>query len=166
MAFQDTKRLLLSPIVLKYYNSKFKSILLTDASSKNGIGFALIQLDGRNGGNSSSGNASNGGNAANGSADDDNPTKLDSSVSRRLVQCGSRSLTETEKRYAPIELEALAISYAVEKCSIFLKGGPKFEIWTDHKPLESIFKKHYVEVTNPRVKRFMERITSMDGFDL
>ena len=74
-------------------------------------------------------------------------------------------LTETEKRYAPIELEALAIAYAVEKCGIFLKGGPKFEIWTDHKPLESIFKKHYVEVNNPRVKRFMERITSMEGFD-
>ena len=90
---------------------------------------------------------------------------LNVSISREKLQFGKKVVVRslTEKRYAPIEIEALAIAYAMEKCRIFLKGGPKFEVWTDHKPLESIFRKHYTEVTNPRVKRFMEK--TIDGFD-
>ena len=38
----------------------------------------------------------------------------------RLVQCGSRFLTNTESRYATIEMELLGIVYALKKCSLYL----------------------------------------------
>ncbi len=40
------------------------------------------------------------------------------------VQAGSRSLTETEGRYAMVELELLAICWAVKKCANFINGLP------------------------------------------
>ena len=40
----------------------------------------------------------------------------------KIVTCGSCSLTETQRRYATIELECLAIKYAILKCSYYLKG--------------------------------------------
>ena len=53
----------------------------------------------------------------------------------RLVQCGSRFLSDTESRYATIELELLAVTWAARKCHLFLDGHPSFEILTDHRPL-------------------------------
>lgn len=50
----------------------------------------------------------------------------------QLMQCGSRFLQEAEKRYAMIELEALAMIWAVTKCRLFL-AGYSFTIVTDHK---------------------------------
>ena len=38
----------------------------------------------------------------------------------RLIQCGSRFLTDTESRYAMVELELLAVVWAVRKCRLFL----------------------------------------------
>ncbi|ROT64583.1 hypothetical protein C7M84_017472 [Penaeus vannamei] len=40
----------------------------------------------------------------------------------RLVQCGSRFLTDAESRYATIELEMLAASWAMGKCRLYLAG--------------------------------------------
>ena len=40
----------------------------------------------------------------------------------RLISCGSRSLTGAEKNYATIELELLAVWYAVKKLSFYLRG--------------------------------------------
>ena len=37
-----------------------------------------------------------------------------------LIQCGSRSLTPTQQRYATIELECLAIVWAKQKCDYYL----------------------------------------------
>ena len=45
-----------------------------------------------------------------------------------LVQVGSRMLANTEKRYAVIELEALAVSWAIKKCHTFLAGIPNFRL--------------------------------------
>ena len=56
-----------------------------------------------------------------------------------LVSCGSKSLTPNQQRYATIELECLAVYFAVDKCSYYLKGGTHFTVATDHKPLEGIF---------------------------
>ena len=53
----------------------------------------------------------------------------------RPVFYASRSLTETEQRYAQIEKETLAVTWCCEKFSDFLIGLPKFFIETDHKPL-------------------------------
>jgi len=50
------------------------------------------------------------------------------------VAYASRSMTETERRYAQIEKEALASTWACEKFSTYILGM-KFAIETDHKPL-------------------------------
>ena len=52
----------------------------------------------------------------------------------------SRSLTDAEKRYSNIERELLAASWSLEKLYVY---GKKVIIETDHKPLESIWKKSY-----------------------
>ena len=52
-----------------------------------------------------------------------------------LITCGSKALTDTQTRYATIELECLAIMVAVKKCDFYLRGLPLFEVVTDHKPL-------------------------------
>jgi hypothetical protein len=52
----------------------------------------------------------------------------------KVVQAGSRFLSEAETRYAKMELEMLAIVWACKKCANFVQGS-KFQILTDHKPL-------------------------------
>ena len=39
----------------------------------------------------------------------------------KLVTCGSKALTPTQQRYATIELECLAVHFAITKCSFYLK---------------------------------------------
>lgn len=77
----------------------------------------------------------------------------------RLVQCGSRFLTDTESRYSTIELELLAIVWAMKKCHSFLAGRDHFDVITDHKPLLSIVNlKSLAEIENPRLQRLKERL--------
>ena len=54
---------------------------------------------------------------------------------------GSRALSSSEKNYAPIELELLAIVYGLQKFDQYVFGNPNVEVHTDHRPLETIFKK-------------------------
>ena len=75
-----------------------------------------------------------------------------------LIQCGSASLTPTQTRYATIELECMAIQWAVQKCSYYLRGLENFEVWTDHKPLVGIFQKRICNLDNPRLMRMREKI--------
>lgn len=56
----------------------------------------------------------------------------------RVVTYASKSLTDTERRYAQTEKEALALVWAVERFQMYLIGI-RFELETDHKPLEAIF---------------------------
>ena len=51
----------------------------------------------------------------------------------------SRSLTDTELGYSPIEGEALALVWAVDRLKHLLLGR-KTIVRTDHKPLIYIFK--------------------------
>ena len=51
---------------------------------------------------------------------------------------GSRFCTQAEQSYAPIEGEALAVSWAVNKCRYFLLCLPDFALALDYKPLISI----------------------------
>lgn len=53
----------------------------------------------------------------------------------RLVQCGSRFLSDAEIRYATIELEMLATVWAMQKSSFFMRGLHHFEYITNYHPL-------------------------------
>ena len=76
-----------------------------------------------------------------------------------LIQAGSRFLTDTESRYAIIELEMLAICWAVAKCKLFLMGLQHFTIITDHNPLIPILNSHHLdEIENPRLQRLKMRL--------
>ncbi|XP_043232767.1 uncharacterized protein LOC122387025 [Amphibalanus amphitrite] len=77
----------------------------------------------------------------------------------RLIQCGSRFLSDAESRYAVIELELLALAWACKKCSIYLGGMQRFEVLTDHRPLIPILNsKSLAEIENPRLQRLRERL--------
>ena len=76
----------------------------------------------------------------------------------KVVACGSKSLTPTQQRYATIELECLAVHFAFDKCSFYLKGPPSFNVMTDRKPLEGIFKKDLFNIGNPRLQRIREKL--------
>ena len=69
----------------------------------------------------------------------------------------SRSLIETEKRYAQIEKEALAITRACKRLSDYLTGN-RFKIETDHKPLVPLLLSKNLEELPLRVQRFRSRL--------
>ena len=76
-----------------------------------------------------------------------------------LVHAGSRFLSDPESRYAIIELELLAVAWAITKCNIFLAGLPHFTVVTDHHPLISILNSHRLdEIQNPRLQRLKTKI--------
>lgn len=62
----------------------------------------------------------------------------------------SRSMTPTEQRYAQIEKEALAFTWACERLSDYLIGLP-FHIHTDQKPLVPLFSSKHLEELPIRV---------------
>jgi hypothetical protein len=117
-AFELIRQILTSPLVVKPFEQKLKTELLTDASRLTGLGYALIQRE-----------------------TDGTP---------RLIQCNSKSLTSADRGYAVIEIEGLAIQYAVEDCRFYLLGH-KFNVFTDHRPFEGTFRKNISEVINPRL---------------
>ena len=55
-----------------------------------------------------------------------------------IVQFASRALSAIEQRYSQTEREVLAIIWACEHFHIYIFGAP-FTVFTDHKPLTSIF---------------------------
>ena len=69
----------------------------------------------------------------------------------------SRALTQTEERYAQIEKEALALTWACERLSDYLLGL-QFHIETDHKPLVSLFGQKSLDELPLRVQRFRMRM--------
>ena len=80
----------------------------------------------------------------------------------RVVQYASRSLTDPEKRYSQIELEALAGDFGCKKFHLFLYGRP-FKIVTDHKPLESgPTNNKLTHTTSIRVQRIVNRMMDYD----
>ena len=76
---------------------------------------------------------------------------------RRPVAYVSRSMTPTESRYAQIEKEALALTWACERYSDYLIGL-QFKIETDHKPLVPLFSSKLLDELPIRVQRFRMRM--------
>ena len=119
-AFDDLKSVLTSSPVLSFFQPGLPLRLETDASVKNGLGYALWQLQ---------------------------------TGHWRLIQCGSRFLSDAETRYAVIELECLAVAWAAHKCSLYLLGT-SFEVITDHRPLIPILNSQSLDqIENPRLQR-------------
>lgn len=76
-----------------------------------------------------------------------------------LVKAGSCFLSDSEGRYATIELELLAVMWAIHKCNIFLAGLPHFTVVTDHHPLISILNNHRLdEIVNPHLQHLKTRV--------
>ena len=69
----------------------------------------------------------------------------------------SRLLSPVEERYAQIEKEALAFTWACERFSDFLIGI-EFCIQTEHKPLVPLFSTNNLEELPVRVQRFRIRM--------
>ena len=70
-------------------------------------------------------------------------------------------MTRTEKRYAQIEKEALAATWACERFSSYLLGK-RFTLETDHKPLVPLPGTKKLDALPPRVLRFCLRLTRFD----
>lgn len=73
----------------------------------------------------------------------------------RVISYASKSLSETEKTYPPIEKEALGIVWAVERFKIYLMGIT-FELETDHRPLETLFS--VSSKPTARIERWLLRV--------
>ena len=67
------------------------------------------------------------------------------------VAYASRAMSNSEINYAPIEKEMLAIVFGCERFNMYTHGA-EVEVHSDHKPLESIFKKRLFKVP-PRLKK-------------
>ena len=76
------------------------------------------------------------------------------------VAYASKSLTQTQQRYAVIEQEMLGVVFACHRFHQY-NYGKKVQIESDHKPLESIMKKA-IENTPPRLQRMLLTLHKYD----
>ena len=73
------------------------------------------------------------------------------------VAYASRALTQTERNYAQIEKECLAIVVAAERFEHYILGKDTVQVLSDHKPLMTIFSKPIL--TSPkRLQRMRLRL--------
>lgn len=125
-SFEAVKKALSSTPVLAHFDPALPTMLQTDASRLQGLGYALLQRHG---------------------------------AKWRLIQCGSRFLSDAETRYAVVELELLSVVWALRKCRMYLLGLPNFQLVVDHKPLVTILDHHTLDsIENPRIQRLKEKV--------
>ena len=137
-AFEDSKQAILNMIKdgVRSFEPNRPTCLATDWS-KQGIGFTLLQKH-CNCPMTDAPNCCHGG--------------------WHLILAGSRFTTDAESRYAPIEGEALAVTYGLEKCRMFTLGCQDLTIATDHKPLVKILGDTALDtIKNPRLFNLKEK---------
>ena len=77
------------------------------------------------------------------------------------IAYASRSMTNAESRYAQIEKEALAATWACEKFATYIQGKT-ITLETDHKPLVPLLSHKHLDSLPPRVVRFRLRLMRFD----
>ncbi len=71
---------------------------------------------------------------------------------------GSRFTHAAESRYAPVEGEALAVAYALDKARHFVLGCKNLTIAVDYKPLLKIFDDRSMDnISNTRLRNLKEK---------
>ena len=70
-------------------------------------------------------------------------------------------MTSAESRYAQIEKEALAATWACEKFATYIQGKT-ITLETDHKPLVPLLSHKHLDSLPPRVVRFRLRLMRFD----
>ena len=83
--------------------------------------------------------------------------QLQPDKSWRPISFLSRALTPTESRYAPIEKEALALTWACERSWEYITGK-SICVEMDHKPLVPLLSTHSLDQLPPRIQRFRMRL--------
>ena len=76
--------------------------------------------------------------------------QVDDEGIERVVQYISHQLNPVQRRWATIEKEAYAVVYALQKLRPYLLGA-EFVVYTDHKPLKSLFTR---EMNNTKIQRW------------
>ena len=117
-AMNTVKNIITGRQCLQRFDPNLETVLLTDASRK-GLRFILIQTETKPEGNE------------NNLADVVTKHTAKKIPKGKLVSCGSRFLASAKSNYAMIELELLAIQWAVQKCRLYL-DRTKFTVITDH----------------------------------
>ena len=80
----------------------------------------------------------------------------------KLVFAGSRFTIDSGSRYAPIEGEALAAVYGLQRCRMFLIGALHVILVTDHQPLTRIFNdRELSRIENPRILKLKGKNTDV-----
>ena len=75
-----------------------------------------------------------------------------------LVFAGSRFTSGAESRYSPVEGEALAVAWALEKSKHFTLGCPNLWLAVDHQPLLKVLgDRHLEDIPNPRLLNLKEK---------
>ena len=75
--------------------------------------------------------------------------RVDDSRIERVIQYVLHSFSSVQRRWATIEKEAYAVVYAISKLRPYLYGA-EFTVYTDHKPLTSLFTK---EMQKTKIQR-------------
>jgi len=83
--------------------------------------------------------------------------------SEQPIAFASRSLSPAEKRYSQLDKEGLAIVYGVKKFHHYLFGR-KFQIRSDHKPLQHLFseKRSIPQLASARIQRWALTLSAYD----
>ena len=84
-------------------------------------------------------------------------TQVQENGEGRPICYASRSLSKTEKRYAVVEKEALAVTWASEKFSDYVLGLP-FVLEMDRKPLTALLNSTELSKMPPRILHFRLRL--------
>ena len=73
----------------------------------------------------------------------------------RLIRAGSTALKKAQRRYSPIQLELLGLTWALQSCKFYLRAHPGFKVKTDHNPLVGLLKKD-IRDTSERLQPLLE----------